>query len=69
MKSILNDIISKINLLTKTSSDLENLLIYYSSDKVASFDFTLNIMSTTIYEYVSRISRTKIKNTNLELEI
>ena len=50
-----NDIMSKINLLTKTNSDLEK-----SVDKIDGFEFTFNKISKTIYEHENRISNTDI---------
>lgn len=58
MKSTLDEIICKLNLLTESNSDLEKSVIY-CSEKVDSFDSTLKKLSKSINEQECRISKTE----------
>ena len=68
IKSTLDDIICKLNMLTKSNSELEKS-VNYCSDKVDSFDSTLNKLSNSISEQGNRISKTESRCLNLELEM
>jgi len=68
MKSTLDEIICKLNLRTESNSDLEKSVIY-CSEKMDSFDSTLNKLSKSISEQECRISKTESSCLNLEVEM
>ncbi|KAL4136144.1 hypothetical protein QTP88_007708 [Uroleucon formosanum] len=68
IKSTLDEIICKLNTLTKSNSELEKS-VNYCSDKVDSFDSTLIKLSNSISEQGNRITKTESRCLNLELEM